>query len=138
MRSDDQLRGFLAPRPKLVLMPGRRFMTEREFRYAPPPELYPGVVYVPAGFISEPSIPRPFWRMLPPIGDYVAAAAIHDWLYVTQRTTRKLADQIMLAAMKDSDVPLWERTMIYSGVRIGGWKAWRDHSKQRSDYSRYS
>lgn len=40
---------------------------------------YPGVFVVPAGTRTNfASIPRFFWRVLPPIGNYDEAATVHD------------------------------------------------------------
>lgn len=41
----------------------------------------PHVISVPAGYRTDfASIPRFFWRILPPIGKYGKAAVVHDWL----------------------------------------------------------
>src|ERR1700712_3058895 len=71
------------------------------------------------GFVTDfASVPRPFWWALPTWGQYGPAAIAHDFLYWDQQCTRKQADEILLAAMKDSDVwPPW-RSIIYAGVRI--------------------
>ncbi|MCX6553376.1 MAG: DUF1353 domain-containing protein, partial [Acidobacteria bacterium] len=47
-------------------------------------------VLVRAGFVTDfASIPRLFWRLVPPTGDtgnpYGLAAVPHDWLYVHRR-----------------------------------------------------
>ena len=41
-----------------------------------------GIVVVPAGFATDfASVPRAFWRLLPPFGEYMLAAVVHDYLY---------------------------------------------------------
>lgn len=58
-------------------------------------------------------------------------AVIHDWLYFKQPDwcTRKLADKILVEAMKVRGALLWERALVYSAVRIGGWVSWRKYRK---------
>jgi len=62
---------------------------KKPYRLARPFEYYttlivPGydkVIRVPAGYRTDfASIPRLFWRILPPAGRYGKAAVIHDWL----------------------------------------------------------
>jgi len=61
----------------------------KPYRVARPFEFYthlivPGydkVIRVPVGYRTDfASIPRLFWRILPPAGRYGKAAVIHDWL----------------------------------------------------------
>lgn len=82
-------------------------------------------VLVPKGFETDlASIPRLFWRVLPPIGRYDKPAVIHDWLYRHNGLTRLQADQVLLEAMTAEGVPEWQRTLIFYAVRVGGWKPW--------------
>ena len=106
-------------------------------------------VQPPANFETDfASIPRLLWWLLPVWGRYGKAAVIHDYLYrggkisvaeevygVPENTlmppfrlphpSRQQADQIMLEAMEVLEVPRWQRRLIYAGVRVGGWWAWR-------------
>ena len=79
----------------------------------------------PPGFITDfASVPRPFWSLLPPDGEYAYAAIIHDYLYWTQTRPRDEADTILKFAMEDLKVnPLTVET-IYRAVRLGGGSAW--------------
>jgi len=80
---------------------------------------------VPAGFVSDfATIPRIFWRLLPPWGRYSPAAVIHDWLYRVNGVTRKQADVLFLRHMAALKTPWWQRMAIYYGVRAGGWVLW--------------
>ncbi len=89
-------------------------------------------VEVPAGFVTDfASIPRLFWSLLRPDGEYAYAAVIHDYLYWTQTRSREEADGILLLAMKDFDVAETTATAIYEAIRIGGGKAWRTNSQLR-------
>jgi hypothetical protein len=81
-------------------------------------------VIVPKGFVTDfASIPRPLWALVggPADGRYRKIAVIHDYLYRTKGlATRKQADDVLLEGMKFSGCSWWQRTIIYSGVRVGG------------------
>jgi hypothetical protein len=81
------------------------------------------VILVPAGFITDfASIPRFFWRLLPPTGKYGKAAVIHDYIYRTPSVnlTRAQADTVFRDAMKDLGVGWWTRTAMFRAVRLFG------------------
>lgn len=87
-------------------------------------------IEVPEGFVTDfASIPRFFWRILPPWDTYGPAALVHDFLYALQPCDRRTADQILNEAMKALAVPMWKRTVIYQAVRWCGGFAWRGHYK---------
>lgn len=89
--------------------------------------LLPGrlTVRIPAGFRTDlASIPRFFWRVLPPIGAYDKAAVVHDFLYQHNGCSREQADAVLLEAMGVLGVGWATRQVIYRGVRLGGWKPW--------------
>lgn len=89
-----------------------------------------GKITVPAGFKTDyASIPKLLWNILPPVGRYDRAAVIHDYLYQNNGVTRLQADNVLLEAMRVLNVPAWQRGMIYSGVRIGGWVTWNRYRK---------
>ncbi len=69
------------------------------------------------------SIPRIFWAILSPFGDYFSSAVIHDFLYQGKyhQFTRLQSDQIFLEAMKYTGVPWYRRIVIYRHVRIFGY-----------------
>lgn len=81
-------------------------------------------VTVPKGFVTDfASIPRALWAAVggPSEGKYRKAAVIHDFLYRTKGlATRPQADSVLLEAMKVSGCSWWQRSVIYSGVRVGG------------------
>ena len=83
------------------------------------------------------SIPRFFWRILPPVGaggehgDYGPAAVIHDYSYQTQRMSRKEADALFLEAMTVLDISAWRKWSMWLGVRAFGWAAWRNHRRKK-------
>ena len=98
-------------------------------------------VEAPAGFITDfGSIPRPLWSFpgLSPTGRYRRAYVIHDKLYVapvvrseaaTRVITRREADDILGEALSVLEASWWDRFKILTGVRVGGWRAWRRRRK---------
>jgi hypothetical protein len=85
---------------------------------------------VPAGFKTDlASIPQVFWRVLPPVGKYDAAAVVHDFLYQHNGVTRAQADATLSEAMAVLGTPSWQRAIIYAGVRVGGWVVWNRYRK---------
>lgn len=87
-------------------------------------------IVVPAGFKTDyASIPRFFWRVLPPVGKYDRAAVVHDYLYHYNGVTRKQADDVLLEAMRVLNVPGWQCNAIYAAVRVGGWSPWKEYRK---------
>jgi hypothetical protein len=90
-------------------------------------------VTVPVGFVTDfASIPRPFWSLLRPDGDYAYAAVIHDYLYWTQARPRLTSDQIFKLAMEDFNVGAVTATTIYEAVRLRGGPAWRENARLKA------
>jgi hypothetical protein len=87
-------------------------------------------VDVPAGFVTDfASIPRAFWSLLQPDGEYTYPAIVHDYLYWTQDRPRKQSDRILKFGMEDFRIDPAVIRIIYGGVRIGGELAWQDNAK---------
>lgn len=85
-------------------------------------------ITVPTGFKTDlASIPQLLWNVLPPVGKYDAAAVVHDYLYQNNGITRLEADDVLLEAMKVCGVNRFQRFVIYSGVRVGGWVPWNNY-----------
>jgi hypothetical protein len=89
-----------------------------------------GKITVPLGFITDgASVPRIFWNILSPFGEYAPAAIIHDFLYSKDSDgyeyERWECDQLFLMAMKDCGVGWIKRHAIYNAVRIGGWASYK-------------
>lgn len=94
-------------------------------------------IKVPLGFRSDgASIPLPFRVLVGhPFGASLKAAVVHDWIFRSgtgriQLTsagprTRRFAARVMLEAMKVDNVGLVRRWLIWFGLRIGDWIAWR-------------
>lgn len=83
-------------------------------------------ITIEEGFITDfASVPRAFWSIMPPVGLYTKAAVVHDYLYQNGEKLgfkRKFCDQMFLEAMRALEVSRVARYVMYSGVRILGWK----------------
>ena len=79
---------------------------------------------VPGGFQSDldsvPRLPFAYWLAK---GRARLSAILHDWLY-SIKAPRKWADEVLYAAMEAEGVKQPFRSMIYAGVRAGGWYAY--------------
>ena len=69
-------------------------------------------------FASLPGIVRVF---LPVNGKHRMAATLHDYLYNSGITTRKLADNLFREAMASDGVRVTRRLVMFAGVRSFGW-----------------
>ncbi len=128
---------FLTPLVVEVMPSGKRFKLHYDFRYY---WRRHGIwIHVKAGFETDfASIPKIFRIIIPKLGRWNKAAVIHDYLYQNHnivickllpstkfRFSRKLADLIFRDAMTDLGVAKWKRYVMYWGVRVGGFLAWR-------------
>ena len=83
------------------------------------------LITVPMGFVTNfASVPRFFWRLFPPQGEYSEAATVHDYLYQSGIFDKETADLIFKAAMKKAGVPAWKYVLMYQAVKILGTSAW--------------
>ena len=120
---------------------GRRWRLARNCSY----RLHDGylagrVSTVRTGFVFDwASIPRVFWRLLPPAGlsgePYGLAALWHDWFYVHQTihgvpVTRSEADAAFLEIMLYVGVAPWRARLMWSAVRTGGWISWNSRARE--------
>ena len=87
-------------------------------------------IRVPSGFITDfASVPRLFWRLIPPWGKYARAAVVHDWLYCSHELSRKESDRVFEHLMKELGVGWLKRKTMYRAVRAAGWLPWRKGGK---------
>jgi hypothetical protein len=83
------------------------------------------MIEVPRGFETDfASVPRFFWRVLPPWGRYSPAAVVHDYLYQSGTLERHEADRVFLTLMQRLGVSAWKRNVMYEAVRLFGGSAW--------------
>jgi hypothetical protein len=86
-------------------------------------------VTVPTGFVTDfASIPRAFWSLLKPDGNYAWAAVVHDYLYWTQTTSKDVADKTLLYAMEDFGIATISKQSIYQAVHLLGQGAWNENA----------
>ncbi|MBR0820320.1 DUF1353 domain-containing protein [Bradyrhizobium liaoningense] len=82
-------------------------------------------VDVPTGFVTDfASIPRAFYSLLRPDGDYTYPAILHDYLYWTQNRPREECDEVIRLSMIDFKIDKVTVTAIYQAVRRFGQSAW--------------
>ena len=90
-------------------------------------------VKVPKGFVTDlASIPRVFWSLLRPDGEYTYPAIIHDYLYWTQNIPKEKSDLIFRLAMDDFNINSGTSLIIYNAVSSGGGSAWQNNTDQRA------
>lgn len=97
-----------------------------------PPDL-PRSVKVPKGFVTDlATIPRFFWWVLPPQGNYGHAAILHDWLYWDRKTTREVADRVFDVAMDEMAVAPPVRKAMWAAVRLYGGRYWDEAAREKA------
>jgi hypothetical protein len=85
------------------------------------------VFVVPEGFVTDfASVPRLPLAFLLAGNEAHEAAVIHDFIYCKRLTTREMADAVFREAMGATGEPAWRRFLMWAGVRLGGWVAWKD------------
>lgn len=116
---------------------GTHFKTDREFSfYSDLNErgIMIDVVTVPKGFISDfATIPWPASMLIPKSGLYNQAAVLHDYLYWIQIFSRYKSDLFFLRGMEVLNVNEFKRKLMYSQVRMWGWKYWNFREIQISE-----
>ncbi len=106
------------------------------FEYRPPAPL-PGPVVAAADAVTDldsvPRLPLAYWLAK---GRTVKGAAAHDALYRNGRlwsegpkVTRRVADRIFVAAMRDEGVRIRHRWPIWLMVRAFGWRGWNRYRR---------
>jgi hypothetical protein len=118
------------PKPLLLeWVAPRKAILIRSFVFISPTR---GKVTVEKGFDTDyASIPRVFWSIYPPDGDYSPAAVVHDSDYWKQKVTREVADATFLEGMETLGVPWARRQLIYRSVRAFGWMAWNRNRRTK-------
>ena len=127
------LQGFQTKMADGVTRDGLNFWFSRAVHYIS----VSGMEYViPIGASTNgASVPRELWPLFPPFGEYWLAAALHDCAY---RNTLQYTDGTKCGLSKDSCDLLFKEAMeslevseltvktLYEGVKLGGWKAFKD------------
>ena len=97
MQQNDHFLGepVLSPDPD-----GVHWKLLQDFHYSMDDENGVGLITVTAGLVTDfASVPRLFWNIFPPWGQYGNSAILHDALYQRQTYTKEKSDRIFLDAM---------------------------------------
>ena len=90
-----------------------------------------GTIYtVPKGFRGDFSSFPSFVRFFTPVTILGKAPWLHDWLYEVQIVDRKHADRLYRDGARDEGMSDARSRILYLGLRIGGWVAWKKHTKK--------
>ncbi len=82
-------------------------------------------VTVPAHFVTDfASVPRPFWSMFRPDGNYAYAAVLHDYLYWEQPFSKQLADEIFKSVMLELSITDRQAGVLFAAVKTFGQASW--------------
>lgn len=103
------------------------WMVTKAFNYHVGDEQSSTIITIPAGYLTDgASVPRVFWSLIPPWGNYGQAAVLHDWLCengyvmvngIIDNIDRKQADDIFLEAMGVLKVPKYKSIIMYYAIR---------------------
>lgn len=78
---------------------------------------------IPAGFATDgATIPRIFWPLFPPVGEYFLAAAAHDYALINAWSWSDAAT-VFDRALEELGVSSWRRRLMVWAVRAYGWLA---------------
>ena len=137
---------FTTPLIVSPLPDGRKWRLVRPFSYHIGSKYSKDIIWVPVDFVTDfASVPRILWAFLPYWGKYGKGAVLHDYLYQFIRwmleqpqykplfdhfyyakdNPRKFADDIFYEAMLVGKTKPWKAKLMYRGVRLLGWLAWR-------------
>jgi hypothetical protein len=96
-----------------------------------PPDYAP--LLVPAGFVTDmASVPKIFWSLFRPDGDYAYAAVLHDYLYWEQDRPKAEADAIFKSAMSMQKVTDFQRFVLFRAVEKFGGSAWASNAQLKA------
>lgn len=124
-----QVAGFSVDALKVQESDGKNSLLLEGFTYT---TLKGEVIDIPAGSESDgASTPQFMWNLLPSSGDYWMAAFLHDYLYRYSDKPRGECDSLLKEAMYRLGVNKFKANIIYLGVRMGGWLAYRSSRKAR-------
>ncbi|RPF30970.1 DUF1353 domain-containing protein [Streptomyces sp. TLI_185] len=110
---------------------GKRWELRQEFCYNNPEHLEHGGktdrITVAAHLDTDfASVPRAFVWLFPRYGVYTRSAILHDSLCTDESVQRAEADRIFRVSMRELDVAVVRRWVMWAGVRAGGmWKVVR-------------
>ena len=75
---------------------------------------------IPKGFTTDgATVPRVFWVLFPPVGKYLKAAILHDWM-LDSNYGWKIANKEFNSMLKKLDIAWWRRMLMVGSVKIYG------------------
>ncbi len=110
---------------------GKYWELQQAFTYDNPEHLEygggTGPLPIPTPLMTDfASVPRPFVWLFPRYGVYTRSAILHDHLCSEDALLRAEADRIFRVSMRELEVALARRWVMWAGVRAGGmWEAAR-------------
>jgi hypothetical protein len=120
-----------SPKLRFVRFPDRQFALVGDFKF-----LFRSsnqAVTVPSGFVTDfasiPKIVAPIFKNDP----HAIPGLVHDYLYWTQRCTRKQADRMFESALVQLHATNVKAGAMFLGVRIGGLGPWKQNHRERGD-----
>jgi hypothetical protein len=117
----------------LLRFADRVYVLTKPIAWSPNPGQPYKRVEVPPGFVTDfASVPRAFWSVVRPDGDYAYAAIIHDYLYWTQDRSREESDQIFKLVMEDLNIDATTIKVVQAAVRRGGNAAWESNARLKA------
>jgi hypothetical protein len=89
------------------------------------------VLIIPKDFETDLStVPKSLWGILPPFGNFLLGALVHDYLYVNKdERGRKFADKEMLIISNKHNKNKVDNYFRYYAVRLFGGLYWNDIMK---------
>ena len=120
--SGKEFRG--PPGPGNTRLGRRLFITSNIWFYCYPPT--GELILIEEGYRTDlGSIPKQAFLIGDQYSTQPEPAVVHDWLYaVGEEGKRKFADDVFLYAMKQYQVPFFQRAIFYAAVRFGGSSAY--------------
>jgi len=84
-------------------------------------------IIISKGFKTDlSSVPKFLWGIMPPFGDFLLAALVHDYLYIIDQSKgRSFADKEMLIVANKHNSNKVDNFTRYAGVRVFGWYYWK-------------
>ena len=84
------------------------------------------VITIAEGFETDlSSVPKILWGIFPPYGNFLLAALVHDYLYVTKyKDDRAFADKEMLIVSNKIHNNKIDNYLSYYAVVLFGWVVW--------------
>lgn len=125
---------FFPAKPLIRPLTGKLYALGQDYYFLVDIHAFKCLFHITAGFQTDgASIPRWFWFLFgcPYDPQFVAAAICHDALYGGELLPRWFCDWTFYKLLRDLGVPWWKSSLMFVGVRLGGWIVWIfEHDRQ--------